>query len=138
MLKIYEVRNYVSVDGADWRQVVWSWFGPTECMATSEDVDTKHKLCEASFDEAYEHLQNSPLDGLYIDKTFWRERPIINIRYQDAREIVSYKHFEAISYKIEFKEWTTVSLDWIISTLPVDQTIQYLKERGITTCPMNF
>jgi hypothetical protein len=43
-----------------------------------------------------------------------------------------------MSYKIEYEEWKEVTLEWIIKNLPADQTIQYLKERGITTCPMNF
>jgi hypothetical protein len=51
---------------------------------------------------------------------------------------VEYKHFKSISYMQTYEERKDVSLEWIIKHLPADQAIQYLKERGITTCPMNF
>ena len=138
MLKIYKVHNYVSIDGADWREVVWSWYMPTEKKASSEPIKTEYFLNNASFEEAYAYLQNSPLDGLGPSTTYWREKPRIWVRYDDAWDTVSYKHFNTISYKREYKEWTDVSLQWIMENLPADTTIQYLKERGITTCPMNF
>lgn len=138
MLKIYKVRNYVSIDGADWRKVVWSWFIPTECKTSDEPLETEYILCDASFDKAREYLQNNDLDGMFNSNTYWRETPIICVRYDDAQDIVNYKHFNTISYKTEYEEWKDVTLEWIIKTLPADQTIQYLKERGITTCPMNF
>ena len=111
---------------------------PTEKKASSEPIKTEYFLNNASFEEAYAYLQNSPLDGLGPSTTYWREKPRIWVRYDDAWDTVSYKHFNTISYKREYKEWTDVSLQWIMENLPADTTIQYLKERGITTCPMNF
>ena len=138
MLKVYKVRNYVSIDGADWRRVVWSWFISTECKTSDEPLKTEHILCDASFDDAREYINNNELDGVTNDSTFWRQKPIICVRYYDAYELVSYKHLNTISYKREYEEWEDVSLKWIIENLSADQAIQYLKECGITTCPMNF
>ena len=138
MLKVYKVHNYVSIDGDDWREVVWSWFIPTKCKTSSELLETEYRLHNASFNEAREYLQSNELDGIGNSSTYWRKKPIVWVRYDDARDIVNYRHFNTISYKTEYKEWTDVSLEWIIKSLPADQTIQYLKERGITTCPMNF
>ena len=138
MLKVYKVYNYVSVDGADWREVICGTFAPTEKKTSSESLETEYILHDASFDKAYEYLRNNDLDGLGRSTTYWREKPIIWVRYDDAWDTVSYKHFNTISYKREYIEWTNVSLDWILKNLPADTAIQYLKERGITTCPMNF
>ena len=104
MLKIYKVHNYVSIDGADWREVVWSWYMPIEKKVSSEPIKTEYFLNNASFEEAYAYLQNSPLDGLGPSTTYWREKPRIWVRYDDAWDTVSYKHFNTISYKREYKE----------------------------------
>ena len=138
MLKVYKVHNYVSIDGAPWREVVWSWFGPIECKTTDKELNGENMLCHTSFDEAYAYLKNSPLDGLYASETFWRCKPRIGIRYRDTCDIVYYNHFDTISYNIIYEEWKDVSLEWIVKNLSADECIQYLKERGITTCPMNF
>ena len=133
MLKIYDVIDYVSVDGSDWRVV-----GRDGYCCTDEERDVKFILNNASFEEAYEHLSNNQQDGIWCGKTYWREKPLIFICYQDAWDSVRYNHFHQMSYKRIYKENNGVHLSWIIKNLPADQTIQYLKERGITTCPMNF
>lgn len=138
MFKIYKVKNYVSVDGADWRRVVFSWFISTEYKTSNKSLKTQHILCDVSFNEAREYLQNNSLDGVFNDSTFWKNKPIVSVRYYDADDIVNYRHFNTISYKREYEEWKDVTLEWIIKNLSAEETIQYLKERGITTCPMNF
>lgn len=138
MMKIYKVHNYVSIDGGDWRKVTRSWFDCDRCEVHSSKPRMKFILSGNSFNEAYEYLSNNKVDGLLSDTTFWRKKPQIWIQYEDALEAVEYKHFHVITYKREYVEWTDVSLEWIMKNLPADQCIQYLKERGITTCPMNF
>lgn len=140
MLKIYKVHNYVSIDGADWREVLWSGLSPIEHKVFDEPPETQHILCNASFYEAYDYVHNNRLDGVYesslcLCRMIW---PAIKMRYRDAYDDVTYRNFISMSYKIEYEEWKNVTLEWIIKHLPADQTIQYLKERGITTCPMNF
>ena len=138
MLKIYKVRNYVSVDGADWRQVIQSWLSDIKCKVSNEDLDMKYMACRLSFDEAREYLNSHKLDGVWNNTTFWRKRPTICVRYCDAFDDVVYKHFDTISYKQEYEECKDISLQWIIENFPADQTIQYIKERGITAFPINF
>ena len=91
-----------------------------------------------SFDETREYFNNHKLDGVWNDTIFWGKKPTICVRYCDAWDDVVYKHFNTISYKQEYVEWTDVSLEWIIKNLHADTAVQYLKERGITACPMNF
>lgn len=133
MLKIYTVVSYVSVDGAKQRSV-----GQTGHCCTDEDRDAKFILDNASFEEVREYNNPHFLEGVWNSNTFWKKKPTICVRYCDAWDDVVYKHFNTLSYKQEYEEWTDVSLQWIIKNLPAYQTIQYLKERGITTCPMNF
>jgi hypothetical protein len=130
MLKIYNVTYYVSIDGADWREVDSGY------KAADEEPANKLILDNASFDEAREYLSNHRIYSVWNDSTLFTNKPLIYIRYEDAWDQVSYRHFKTISYKIEYKEWSNVSLDWIIKHLSADQCIQYLKDRGMAACPI--
>ena len=134
MLKVYHVYDYVSVDGAKWRTV--GRYGGYK--VTDEEVDTTLVLDNVSFEEAREFLSHTLLDGVWNGSTFFRHKPTIAVSYQDAWDWVEYRHFDRISYKREYKEYQGVSFKWLMDHLTADQFIQYLKERGITACPMNF
>ena len=133
MLKVYRVHDYVSIDGADWREV--GGYGTNVI-----DGEAENKLCldNASFAEAYEYITYNYLSGVWNGTTLFRNKPIIKVSYNDAWDPVEYHHFKTISYKREYKEWKDVSLKWLMEHTSADQFIQYLKERGITACPMNF
>jgi KaiC/GvpD/RAD55 family RecA-like ATPase len=133
MLKIYTVVSYVSIDGAEWRSVGYAGY-----CCTDEDRDVKIILDNASFEEVREYNNAHFLDGVWNISTFWRNKPAIAIKYRDAWDDVVYKNFNTMSYKNVYTEDKNVSLEWLMKHLTADQTIQYLKERGITACPMNF
>lgn len=133
MLKVYDVRDYVSIDGLEWRVVGGGY------RISDEEAEDILVLDRVSFDEAYEFLSKGSLHGVRNDCTAWRHKPIIRISYADSTwGDAIYKHFDTISYKIETRERKDVSFKWLMEHLTVDQLIQYLKDRGITTCPMNF
>ena len=132
MLKIYTYYAYVSVDGADWRLI-----DDGDTIREEEPTDTLI-LDNATFDETYEYLSNHIIWNMWKDHTLFRKKPMIEIRYVDAWDSVTYKHFNTLSYKRVYKEWKDVPLKWLMEHASADQFIQYLKERGITTCPMNF
>lgn len=133
MLKVYNVYDYVSIDGAEWRRV-----GRSGYKVADEEIKNKLILDNVSFEDAREFLSNNILDGVWNYSTFFRNKPTICISYQDAWEPVTYKRFNTISYKTVYKEDKYVTTQWLMEHLSADQFIQYLKERGITTCPMNF
>lgn len=133
MLKIYSVHDYISIDGAKWREVGCSGY-----KATDEEVENTLILDNISFDEAHEYLSQKTLDGIWNGSTFFRNKPTVVVSYQDAWDPVSYLHFNTMSYKREFREKKYMTFEWMTKHLSADQLIQYLKERGITTCPMNF
>ena len=133
MLKVYRVKYYVSVDGGEWRQV-----GNSGYSITDKELSELVIIDNASFVDAREFLKNTPCFGVYNNETFFRHKPIIMIKYNDALEQVVYRNFNTLSYKIVYKEWTNVSMQWLIEHASADQCIQYLKERGMTSCPMNL
>jgi spore coat polysaccharide biosynthesis protein SpsF (cytidylyltransferase family) len=133
MLKVYNVHDYVSIDGAKWRKV-----GGYGYKITDEEVENTLVLDNVSFEEARKYLSEHLLDGVWNDNTLFRNKPTVVVRYQDAWDCVEYRHFDTMSYKREYKEDKNVSFKWLTEHLTADQFIQYLKERGITTCPMNF
>lgn len=131
MLKIYDVNDYVSIDGAKWRLV-----GGYGHIAANEELENKLMLDNATFDEVYEYLEQNYLSGVRNDNTLFRKKPIIRVSYNDAWDTVEYRRFNKMSYKREFKENKNVSLEWITKHLSADQCIQYLKDRGMVACPI--
>ena len=133
MLKIYKVHTYVSVDGADWREV-----GRSGYKITDEEIYDHIVLEQASFSETLEYLSHKIVNGVWDDVTFFRHKPIICVHYSNADDPIYYRKFDTMSYKIVYVEWRNVSMKWLMEHLTADQFTQYLKERGITTCQMNF
>ena len=132
MLKIYSVTSYVSIDGTFWREVGLH----NEYVALNEKPENKLFFTGISFDELYEYLSSNYLCGIKSDTTLFRSKPLIKIQYSDAWDPVYYKHFDRLLYKMEYKECDNLSLDWIMKNLSADECIQYLKDRGMTTCPI--
>ena len=138
MLKIYRVYNYVSIDGGKWRRVVNGWLKPTEYKVSDKPLETQHILCDVPFDKVYDYRHNNRLDGILDSSSCWYNKiiPVICVRYEDAWDDVRYRRFNTMSYKIVYEEWKDVTLQWIIEHLSADQCIQYLKDRGMNTCPI--
>lgn len=131
MLKVYHVTNYVSINGGEWREV-----GYGDHVLSDKDLHETPPFNLMSFDSAYEWFLKNHLSGVIPFVTYFRHKPVIYIKYADAFDRVCYKHFNTMAYKREFKEWPDVTLEWIIKNLPADECIQYLKDRGITACPI--
>lgn len=131
MLKIYDVTDYVSIDGTKWRVV-----GGYGYHVSDKTPENKLIFDNITFNEAYEYLSSHTLDGMREDTSFITKKPLIYIRYQGAWDSVAYRGFNTISYRREFKENANVSLEWIMKNLSADKAIQYLKDRGMTVCPI--
>lgn len=135
MLKVYIRRHYVSVNGGEWYEV-----GDCDDVMLDESESKAIVFENWSFDQWYEYLQNPdvPMHGIYASKTFFGKKPCIVTHNWCYETYEKYMRFDALSYKIAYKEVKDASLSYIMDNFPADQCIQYLKERGITTCPMNF
>ena len=130
MLKVYTVKSYISIDGKDWEHVGYD--GHT----MRDDEPTEKVLFEnLTFDECYQYVKKHSLDGVWYDYTLFRNKPLLYIGdgwYDSTR----YNTFNTISYKYVYKEWTSVPLTYIMEHFSADQCIQYLKERGMSACPI--
>ena len=133
MLKIYTCKHLVSINSKEWEQVWWD----VNVMKDDASPDEIVLVDKMSFDKFYNILQVQPMTHVRAGKTLFRKRPKITVEY-DYDHIKHYTHFDTISCKVTYEEIKNPTLYSIMRYFPSDQTIQYLKERGITTCPMNF
>lgn len=131
MLKIYNVDSYVSINGAKWCRV-----GNTGYCASSEDLCEDLIIDNLGFAATYKFLFQHHPDGLWLDTTLFGHRPVICISYFRAEGAVRYKNFYSFSYKVVYKEWSDVTLNWIMNRLSADDAIQYMKDRGMAVCPV--
>ena len=130
MLKVYTVKSYVSIDGEDWK-----WVG-YDNYAIRDDEPTETILFENfTLEQCYEYSKGKCLEGIWRGETFFKKRPMLYIG-DNWFDSTVYKSLKTISYKCVYEEWKSVSFDWIMKHLSAEQCIQYLKERGITTCPI--
>ena len=132
MLKVYNYYAYVSVDSAEWRRIDDGY------TIREEEPEELPILDNATFDEAYEYISEYIVWNMFPNRTLFSKKPVIQIYYSDAYDVVKYKRFKTLSYKKVYKEWKDVPLQWLMEHVSAEQFVQYLKERGITTCPMNF
>lgn len=130
MLKVYTLKSYVSINGEDWQRVDCSSY-----IMTDNNPTEKVMLNNATFDECYKYVSQHPLDGIYLSSTFFKNKPIIYINDRHLYEH-RYDHFDTISYKYVYKEWKDVPLNYIMEHFSADKCIQYLKERGMSACPI--
>lgn len=130
MLKVYTVKSYVSINGGDWQRV-----GHSGHIMTDNNPTEKVFFKDATFNECYEYIKEHKLDGIYFSYILFRKKPIIYIStsFYCAHR---YDHFDTISYKYVYEEWKDVPLNYIMEHFSTDKCIQYLKERGMSACPI--
>ena len=129
MLKPYRVYTYVSVNDGPKRQLWSVGYGLTE-----EEIPI---VIEKSytFQEALTRKWSTPY--ITTGTTLFLKRPYVKIEYSWCSED-EYYNFDHITLERRIEPWTDATLKDIHDYSTADQFIQYLKERGITTCPMNF
>ena len=130
MLKVYTVKSYVSINGGDWQRV-----GISGHTMTDDNPIEKILLDNATFNECCEYISHHSLDGIWLDSTLFRNKPILYIG-DGWFDSTRYDHFDTISYKYIYEEWEDVPLNYIMEHFSADKCIQYLKERGMSTCPI--
>lgn len=136
MLKVYSKKYYVSIDGGKWFEV-YDGFYPY-ILRDDKEPTTCHIINDMTFEECWYCLNNNHLCGLRYDKTFFSKKKIIGVmRNWSWNEWDIYQDFNTISYKCVYTERSNVTLEEIFKHFPADQCIQYMKERGMTACPMN-
>lgn len=138
MLKVYKTRYYCQVDDGEWVKVG----GTGKIMEDRTDLSDEDIIFDSwSWSQIMDFLHVKNLDGFYPDKTIFRKRPYFSC--YDRDDGYSWCHdfydgdFNTFTYKRVYIEDEDVSLQYIMDRFPAEKCIRYLKERGITTCPIN-
>lgn len=136
MLKVYSVKYYVSIDGGEWRKLYYGLEQHYELR--NEDEPTQQYLIkEMNFDKCYDFLHTHSIPGLSHNVNVWKI-PYIRVMYNyDDEETYTQRRLQTISVKRVYTECSYMTLIDIFRRFPADQCVRYLKERGITTGPMD-
>ncbi len=130
MLKSYKYKLQISLNGADWCTID---IGHTEVR--EEHELTKIFIENYSFTEAHEWMLRNLHNHWDAGYTLFKKRPKIKIQY-GLYTTETYTNFNTLSIRAVYEERPITMRD--LQYEDAELVIQYLKERGITTCPMNF
>ena len=133
MLKIYRVKKYVSIDNGEWKKI--EKFGCNTYIMSNDSSSEKIIFKNKSFDECFEFLGNHYINGLSRSESIFRHKPLINVCYSCDFTETSYKSFNTISCKETYTE-IDITFDDMMKTFSAEQTIEYIKERGLNVCPV--
>ena len=133
MLKIYDVISMYKLNDGNWQKCG----GVGYCCKDDSEIELERTIFEDyNFGQCRDFLRTHCTDGLWNYKTLFRHCLMIGIESKGLHTYISEKELKSISYKLVYKERENVTLDWIIKHCTADQTITYLKQRGIQTCPI--
>ena len=131
MKELYNYRMLVSIDGKEYRDTsIWNHIR----YLNSEEAKTRETV-EMSFDEAYDIAE--AIINTEKGITFFRKRRYIKFSFADSFE-PEYL-YEGTKKKIRVKEEYlpfSCSVESLAGLLYSEDFISYLKDRGISTCPM--
>lgn len=126
MLKAYKVKTYIAVNDKPKQRIFGIGYGLTE----GDLPDIATTIC--SFQDCFD--TQLPTLAIKTGTTFFRKRPYVEIEYAwDKWD--RYYDFDSITIEKCYEPYN-ITLDELIKDYSADQCIQYLKERGITTCPI--
>ena len=136
MLKIYNKHTYISINNGPWEQL----HGQSTHMFEESGTEPEYIIFNnISFNECVNLLKQKYIGSLYLSSTSFLRKDTICAHYaHDSLFSTEYTKFDTISCKVTYTENSKYTLSYIMDQFPADQTIQYLKERGIASlaCPM--
>lgn len=131
MLKAYFIDSYYKIDDEKWQGC-----GKRGYIVRDDSEPIKLvRQDKVNFETAYA----KPLDGIACEQTIFRKRPYIKVYhgwFDENPRCLKPGDFKEFSYMDVFTERNDCSLEWIMKHASADQTIQYMKERGMTVCPL--
>lgn len=139
MKKVVKVVKEYRVNGNQWINI-----GFKNCTLSIDYRDEKYcetkVLCKIdNWKDALEYLKNDMLCNSSVEYTIFKRTPYLhlynphnwNYEWIDVKE----KEFELLEVRLRYIEYPC-SLKELVDLLSANDFIQYLKDRGITTCPM--
>ena len=136
MKKLVNLRCYVAIGNKDFCDTsIWNYIRYVEVSETNSTEYTLH-----TFEEAFAAVCDNHIRNAETSSTLFRNRPIIEIGWGDIykpRTEIREKNFKPIHVKWEWEEVTKAyTMKDLADLLPADQFCDYLKDRGINSCPM--
>lgn len=127
MLQTYKTYTYIVVDGKE------QW------MPFDTKVILVEKLNHETIEEVYtfdEIIKNNAagLNYIVVGKNWLFKRPYVKIEYSWGYEKLYYQ-FNTLTVKKYYKPYD-ITMSELFDSFPADKCIQYLKERGMTACPI--
>lgn len=134
MKKLVNERTLYRVNGGKWIDCsIWNkirYYEESEC----KDWESK----ELNFADMQELIEKGFIPNAENDFTFFKKRPIIVLPSNDFK-IAGYTFTEKdnniFEIKIQYLDYNA-TIKTLADLLPAEHFIQYLKDRGISNCPM--
>lgn len=124
MLQAYKVKTYIAVNDQPKKEIWRLGYGLTEDELPGVVTTT------FSFRDCLD--KELPTPAIKTGKTFFRKRPYVRVEY-DWEDMKYYYNFDSITIERHYEPYD-ITLNTLFKSYSADQCIQYLKERGMTTC----
>ena len=126
MLKAYKVKTYIAVNDKPKKQIFSIGYGLTE----GELPDTFTTIW--SFKDCFNHKLPTP--AVKTDTTLFRKRHYVEVEYawDDSDR---YYNFDSLTIERHYEPYE-ITIKELFEDYSADECIQYLKDRGMTTCPV--
>lgn len=126
MLKGYKVLTYIAVNDRPKKEIFKIGYGLTE----SELPNVVTTIC--AFKDCFNNKLPTP--AIKTDTTIFRKRPYVEIEYAWS-DVDRYYNFDSITIERHYEPYD-ITLNELFEYYSADECIQYLKERGMTACPI--
>lgn len=126
MLKAYKVKTDISVNGQPKKRIYKIGYGLTDKKLPRTVTTTW------SFQDCFD--KQLPTPAVKTDTTLFRKRPYVEIEYSWDK-VDRHYNFDSIIIERHYEPYD-ITLNELIKEYSADECIQYLKERGMTACPI--
>ena len=133
MLQAYDWHLEIAFDNSRWEDTGYTGWSLEDREMPQEEIILK----KASFSDVVNYMMKINIPCFHIDYTFLKHQPYIRYHrryYMEEDERIFEKHNKKFSCRMVYKK-KEVTLKEIFDSCPAEQAIQYMKERGLTTCP---
>lgn len=126
MLQAYIVKTYIAVNDEP-KKEIWK-IG----RGLTEDELPRVVTTTWSFQDCLD--KRVPTPAIEPRKTLIRKRPYVRIEY-DWEDVKYYYNFDSVTIERHYESYD-ITLNELFKGYSADECIQYLKERGMTACPI--
>ena len=135
MKKVIEVKKQYKLNDGEWTDV--TNFNPISYREKDECVD-KYRTID-TWKDAVGYVAEGLLPNAEMHMTLFRKKiylifPNNDIR-KDFRTVIDKKDFKKLEVRVIYKE-PVLTIKQLANILEADEFCEYLKDRGISTCPM--